>query len=339
MASAGFQMFLFYWATMKIFITGITGLLGWQVAELCSRNGHEVVALTRNKTINNSHFPFGVHIVHGDLTDAFSMKGILAGTGVVINCAADTSMHSRDNKKQHEININGLTNLMNEAKKVGITRFVHISSANTIVGGNESNPSDESNKRIASPGNLSYINSKIIGEEILLEAYRASGFPVIILNPTFILGPGNSGKSSNRLIISAIHKKLFFYPEGGKNIVDVRDVALAGYNAILKGNVGHNYLLANENIRYKEIFKLACGFANVSPPKHPMPRWLQKFVGYTGDLYEMMSGRTVTINSKTLHIASENTYYNAGKAKADLGFNPRPVEETIRDTVTWFSKE
>jgi dihydroflavonol-4-reductase len=68
-----------------------------------------------------------------------------------------------------------------------------------------------------------------------------------------------------------------------------------------------------------------------------MPGWLQKLVGYTGDIYEAISGKSITINSKTLLIASENHYYNAGKAKADLGFTTRPVEETIRDTVKWFS--
>jgi dihydroflavonol-4-reductase len=324
---------------MKIFITGITGLLGWQVAELCSNSGHEVLALTRNTKIHDASFPFIVKILHGDISHSASIKGMLKGIEVVINCAADTTMHSHENKKQQETNVNGLINLVNEAKKEDVNRFVHISSANTIVPGDESNPSDESNKKIASSKNLSYINTKIIGEELLLEEFHNCGFPVIILNPTFILGPGNSGKSSNKLIISVIHKKLSFYPEGGKNIVDVRDVAQASFNAVTAGNTGHNYLLANKNITYKEIFNLACGFANVSSPKHSMPRWLQKFVGYTGDLYETISGKSFSINSKTLLIASENHYYNADKAKKDLGFNPRPVEDTIRDTVKWFSNE
>ena len=76
---------------MKIFITGVTGLLGRQVAELCNKEGHEVFALIRDKKINNSFFNFDLNICYGDLTKTDSLPNNLYNSEIVIHCAADTN--------------------------------------------------------------------------------------------------------------------------------------------------------------------------------------------------------------------------------------------------------
>jgi len=324
---------------MKIFITGITGLLGRHVAELCSQEGHEIFALIRDRKINNSYFPFDLTICYGDLTKIDSIPDKLYDSEIVIHCAADTNILSIRNRKQEETNINGIKNLISASKNANIKKFIHISSANTLAFGNIANQANESIKLKTAHYRLPYINTKIIGEEILLQEFKTYNFPVIILNPTFILGPNDYNKSSGKLILAAIKKQILFYPSGGKNIVDVRDVAQTIINSLYKGKTGDNYILSNENLTYKEIFNYVGLYANVSAPKHRMPNFMGIILGYIGTCYEFITHKTISINIKTIKLSAENHYYKSDKAKKELGFNPRPAKETIKDTVNWLAHE
>jgi nucleoside-diphosphate-sugar epimerase len=152
---------------MKIFITGVTGLLGRHVAELCNKEGHEVFALIRDNKINNSFFNYDLNICYRDLTKTDSLPDKLYNSEIVIYCAADTNMLSVRNRKQEETNINGINNLIIASKKAKIKKFIHISSANTIAFGDIANQANESVKLKTAHYRLPYINTKIIGEEIL----------------------------------------------------------------------------------------------------------------------------------------------------------------------------
>ena len=324
---------------MKIFLTGVTGLLGRHVAQLCSEEGHEVIALIRDKKVLHSKFRHELNICYGDLLDINSIPENLNGAEIVIHCAADTSMLVRRNHKQKQINIRGLQNLIEAAKKVNIKKFIHISSANTIGFGDSNNPANESIKLTTSSSRLSYINTKIIGEEILLNEFKKNNFPVVILNPTFMLGPQDYKVGSGKLILAAMKKQILVYPAGGKNIVDVRDVAQAILNSIRSGKTGNNYLICNENLTYKEIFTIIGSYANVPVPKHRLTYFMGIVIGNLGSVIEYIIGKPSTINSKCIKLAFENHYYTSEKAKIDLGFTTRPVKETIHDTINWFNNE
>jgi len=324
---------------MKIFITGVTGLLGRHVAQLFSEVGYEIIALIRNKKVDQSRFKHDIKICYGDLLDICSIPGNLHGAEIIIHCAADTSMFARKNQRQEQINITGLQNLIAAAKKANVKKFIHISSANTIGFGGSANPANEAIKLATASFRLPYINTKIAGEEILLNEYKKNNFPVVILNPTFMLGPQDYHIGSGKLIMAAIKRKIFFYPTGGKNIVDVRDVARAILNAVNGGKTGNNYLICNENLTYKEIFTIACRYANVPAPKYRLPYFIGIIIGSAGSVIEYISGKSSAINSKSMKLAFENHYYTPEKAKIDLGFTTRPAKETIHDTINWFKNE
>lgn len=323
---------------MKIFITGITGLLGRHVAQLCFKEGHEIFALIRDKKIDKSSFPFDLNICHGDITDLDFLVKNLNDPEIIIHCAADTNLISVKNQKQEDTNINGLKNLIIASKKANIKKFIHISSASTIKFGDALNPADESIRLAKARFRLPYINTKIIGEEILLNEFNTNHFPVIILNPTFILGPNDFNRSSDKLLFSAINKQIPLYPWGGKNIVDVRDVAKVVLNSFYRGALGNNYLLCNENLTYREIFSLSCAYARVTAPKYKMPFFIGIFLGLLGSCYELITKRSFSINIKTIKISTQNHYYKADKARKELAFSTRPVNETIKDTVNCFQQ-
>ena len=90
----------------------------------------------------------------------------------------------------------------------------------------------------------------------LLRKFKDEGFPVVIVNPTFMLGPFDSGPSSGKLILNALEGNVPGYSEGGRNFVFSKDVARAVVNAIDLGRLGECYLAAGENLSYKEFFTL-----------------------------------------------------------------------------------
>lgn len=322
---------------MKVFITGISGLLGKHVARTCIHNGYHISALVRNKKINND-LP-NVSFCHGDLSDENTLTEYLDATDVIIHCAADTSMFARRNKKQEQTNITGLKNIIESAKKTNVKRFIYISSANTILHGNAGNPGKESAKLNVKNSRLPYINSKILAEEILLNEFRLNNFPVVIINPTFILGPEDFKPSSGKMILAAIKKQLFFYPSGGKNIVDVRDLAQVIVNAVSMARLGENYLVCNENISYKELVQKVGKYAHLNIPGTQLPDFLGRIIGSVGTFAEYLTGKSFAVNHKTIKLSFENHYYSAEKAKNELGFSPRSIDQTIQDTVNWFKNE
>ena len=321
---------------MKIFITGVTGFLGRHVARKCAKQGHEVIALVRNTKINNTMFDFNLIICHGHLTDLESYNDSIKEVDVIIHCGSDTSLGAFKNKSQEETNVKGTQNLIFSAKKHNVERFIYISSSNTIKHGDFQNPGIENIKVLEKKSNLSYINTKIKAEKILLSEFKNNKFPVIILNPSFILGPEDYKPSSGILIYTAMHKRMLLCPTGGKNIVDVRDVTDAVYSAIKNGKLGENYLLSNSNLTYLEIFKLTAKYANIPLPKPKLPSFLIYIIGFLGSFSELITNKISIINHKTVRLLFENHYYIPDKAKNELSFKARPVNTTIKDTVDWF---
>ena len=222
----------------KIFITGITGFLGRHVARKCAMEGHQVIALVRNKKITISNFDFNVGICHGDLTAVGSYKKELEQAEVIIHCAADTRMFAFKNKQQEAINVKSVKDMIDVAKNTNLQRFIFISSANTIIPGTENNPSIEINRNKKNSNNLPYINTKIKAENLLIQEYENEKFPSIIFNPTFMLGPDDYSLSSGKLILTMMKNKNFLLAGGGKNVVDIRDVSDVVYNAISSGKCG-----------------------------------------------------------------------------------------------------
>jgi dihydroflavonol-4-reductase len=320
---------------MRIFITGITGFLGFHVAKACAQAGHDVVALVRRPTQLSLRFPFPVELHCGELGQQDVLRMGLASVDAVIHCAADARMGAFENDAQKRTNIQGLKSLMAAARTCGVKRFIYISTANTIQPGTAERLGDETvlidyNKHL-----LPYVKSKIIAESILRLAFQESRFPMIILNPTFILGPDGVEKSSGKLLLTALGRKLVFVPRGGKNVVDVRDVSTAVLQSLAHGQLGETYLLSNQNLSYNELFQCSCAFAGLKPFQCAIPNHLLWLLGALGTAYERLTGKSFAVNHKTMALATQQHFYTSAKAKRELGFEPRNVEETLEDTIKY----
>lgn len=318
---------------MRVLITGVTGFLGRNIAKVCANHGFEIVGLVHKTLPEAIHFPFPIEFFQAELRQKHLLKPAMANVDAVIHCAADTRMFAFEKKSQRKNNLNGIANLIDTAHKAGVKRFIYVSTANTIQPGTKNKPADESLPIRRSACHLPYVNAKIDAEELLKNAFNERGFPVIILHPTFILGPCGVERSSGKLLQLALKSKVIFFPSGGKNIVDVRDVAHAAVSSLTKGEIGASYLLSHENLSYRALFKICAEQNGTKPLMIAVPKPISWLMGVFGSMLEKATGKSISVNHKTMRLAMEQHFYCSDRAKRELNFQQRPVQQTLLATI------
>jgi dihydroflavonol-4-reductase len=189
---------------------------------------------------------------------------------------------------------------------------------------------DESNTFTIGHLGLAYANSK---HEAEVEALRlaAHGLPVVIVNPSFVIGPDDPKGTSMQLVRRFLLGRIPAYVDGGLNIVDVRDIAQGHLLADERGEVGERYILAGRNFTLDRLF---ADFARIAGRDGPPVKLPGRPMALAVDAMVRVGLRLPVspeeVRSANLWWTCRNT-----KARKRLGFEPRPHEETLEDAVRW----
>jgi dihydroflavonol-4-reductase len=153
-----------------------------------------------------------------------------------------------------------------------------------------------------------------------------------------MFGPLDPKPTSGQYIVGVVRGLPGWMP-GCTNVVDVRDVAKGMILAWRKGRHGERYILGGQNMTYKELFEQIAQQAGVKPPTRTVPWWLMRLIGLCGDVLMKFGSRGPLINSVAARWAFCRDYqFSSDKAKAELGYNPGPVEPALRDAVAWLRR-
>ncbi len=227
-------------------------------------------------------------------------------------------------------NLRGAQIVFESALEAGVERVVHTSSAGAIGVAKPKATADETTPfEIGHLGNA-YVNSK---HEAELQAFRlaAHGLPVVIVNPTFVLGPDDPSRTSMGLVRRFCLGQIPAYVDGALNIVDVRDVARGHLLAERKGEVGERYILGGRNFTFDRLFADLARISGIDPPALKLPKRL----ALAGAQSAAAVGLSLPTSPEEIVSASQWWTYRNTKAKRELGFAPRPHEETLDDAVAW----
>jgi len=227
---------------VKLLVTGATGFLGSTLVPLLREAGHEVRALTR------AGAPIaGVEVVKGDVRDPDAVQRALSGVQGLYHLAGLVSRDPADARKMYELHVDGTRTLLSAAARARLQRVVLSSSSGTIgVSRVRAVATEEDDYPIETVGRWPYYLSKIYEEKIALDFAR-HGLPVVVLNPSLLLGPGDARMSSTQDIFRFLMGRIPVMPRGGISFVDVRDAAQAFLAALTRGNVGERHLLGAAN--------------------------------------------------------------------------------------------
>ncbi len=324
---------------VKVLLTGATGLVGGAILRQLSACGDDVRVMIRESSPRRNLEGLSPEIVFGDLNDRASLDAACAGCEVLIHTAADYRLWAPDKDEMIRTNVEGSRNMMEAAGAAGINRIVYTSSVAALgfagpwIEADETTPSDVDSKVGA------YKKSKFLAEAEVLKMHSDGSLPVVIVNPSAPLGPGDIKPTpTGRLVVEAARGKIPAYVNAGLNIVHVDDVAAGHLLALENGRLGEKYVLGSENLTLKEILTLITQAAGKRPPMFQVPHGVAIPVAYVSELWAgLVTGKEPFTTVDGVNMSKKPMYFSSQKAITELGYNPRPARDAIVDSVRWFA--
>jgi dihydroflavonol-4-reductase len=325
---------------MKTLITGASGFVGSAVLRQLIAAGHSVRAVIRPHSNPRNLAGLSVEIAYGDLVDRRSLDRAMEGCSALFHVAADYRLWTLKSHGIYETNVVGTRNIMLAAMEAGIKRIVYTSSVATLGLTRDGSPADEDTP--VSQGDMigHYKRSKFFAEAEVKRLADEQKLPVIIVNPSTPIGPRDIKPTpTGRMIIDAASGRMPAYVDTGLNLVHVDDVAIGHLLAFERGHVGERYILGACNMTLKEIFCAIATLTHRGPPKIRLSLPLVFPIACMSEAWSrLVSKREPRVTLNGVRLARKKMFFSIEKAKHILGFNPRPVEEALRDAVDWFSK-
>lgn len=313
---------------MKLLVTGATGFLGSTLVPMLREEGHDIRVLVRS----GAPFP-DAEVVKGDVRDPDSVRRALAGVEGLYHLAGLVSRDPADARTMYDLHVEGTRNLLTAAAHAGLRRIVLASSSGTIgVSRVRRVATEEDDYPIETVGNWPYYLSKIYEEKIAIEFSRR-GLPVVILNPSLLLGPGDARMSSTQDIFRFLMGRIPVMPRGGISFVDVRDAAKAFVAALSRGNVGERHLLGAANWEFTEFFARLGRIAHRPPPLLRVPSPLKIAAAHWMERWARDRGREPDLPASDVEMGECWFFIDSSKSERLLGFHPRDPVETLTDTV------
>jgi dihydroflavonol-4-reductase len=292
------------------------------------RAGHRVRVLARPKSKRDGLAGSPCEVALGDVLDAGSIAAAVEGCELVYHLAARMSTRRRASEAMFAVNVAGASNVFSACLAARTPRVVYAASIFALGGPDGPEPLTEDAAYNLGHLPVPYFQSRRAAEE---HAWRfvERGLPLVFLYPCFCFGPGDVYISSTRILLDFLRMPIPFYPKGGINAVDVRDVAAAFAAAATRGAPGQRYLLGGVNLSFQDFFRQAARAAGRRRPLLPLPTAPAR-------LAARVMERTLKhppLDEAGVILLSRTWYYDSSKARRDLGFAPRPLEETLRDAV------
>jgi dihydroflavonol-4-reductase len=320
----------------RVLVTGAGGFLGSHVVRALVADGRQVRAFVRRSTNIEGVANLPIEWAYGDINDAQAVSAAMAGCDSVIHCVVNTQAWLRDTAPMYRVNVDGLVVAMEAALAHGVKRFVTTSTIGTIG----LNPSGRSTEADAfNFGKLAggYLRSRAAGEDIFFDYVRERGLPGIAMNVANTYGPGDYMPTPHgRLLAAAAFGDLPFAIESGQACVGVEDAARAMVLAEEKGRIGERYIVSDRWLTYRELYGIAADQAGTRVKFRTMPIWLLYVLGFAADIVARIRNRDSQLSVEAARLSHLLPDMDSTKARRELGWTPRPVEESIRAAIDFY---
>lgn len=320
---------------MKALVTGATGFVGAAVARALLRAEWQVRTLVRQESDLRNLVGLTVELAIGDLANPESLLRAASGVDGIFHVAADYRLGARIPAELYRNNVEGTRNLLDAARQAGVARVVYTSSVATI-----GLPGDGSPGREDTPAGLGdmighYKRSKFLAEAVAFEAARA-GIPVVIVNPSTPVGPGDIKPTpTGRMILDAAAGRMPAYVDTGLNVVHVDDVAAGHLLAYQRGRIGERYILGGENMALHDILAAIAGLVGRRPPRIRLPQALVLPLAYAAEFAARVTGGSTRVTVEGVRMARKRMYFSSDKARGELGYAWREPSQAFADAIAW----
>ncbi len=323
---------------MTSLVTGATGFLGSHVARQLAARGERVRVLVRPASQSRALECIPVERVTGDLREAASLVRALDGVSRVFHVAADYRLWAKNPREIYESNVGGTKNLLEAAGRAGVERFVYTSTVATIAVPREGALPSEETRASLEDMIGDYKRSKFLAEQEALQAAE-NGMPVVIVNPTTPVGPGDwKPTPTGKIIVDFLNGRMPAFVDTGLNVVPVEDAAAGHLQAAERGRIGERYLLGGRNMTLEEILGVLARATGRRAPRVKLPHAVAMAAGYADQLFSRLVGREPQIPLDGVRMARHRMFVDCSKAVRELGFAAGSVEAALERAVRWYKE-
>jgi len=318
-----------------VLITGATGLLGKEVIVKLIAQGHRIYAVKRAHSIIPK-FSTNIHWIEIKSNQDNLFRLISEKVDFVIHAGAMVSYKKSDKQKIFSINSDWTRKLATDALEAGVEKFIFISSISALGKESPDNFIDEHTPIAKDEFLTNYGKSKRQAEEVLWKL-SMNGLPIVILNPSVIIGPARRYQSSAKLFAYVGDGKPF-YTRGLINYIDVRDVSETIVKSLDPRIVNEQFVLNAGSICYRDFFRRIAEQLNVKAPKIGVPKFMVILGAVIENVISKINGKPATLTMETAKMAGNQNIYIAQKAKRAFDMEYKTLEESIEWTVSEMQK-
>ncbi len=325
-------------------VTGAAGFLGSTICRQLVASGKKVRGFVLPGDKSVKYLPKEVEICEGDVCNVASVRKFFTvpeGTEtVILHIASIVTVTPDYNPLVMDVNVTGTKNIIKLAlEKPECRKMVYCSSTGAIPEVKKGKIKEvtyfDEDQVLGC-----YSRAKALATQAVMDAVKTQGLNASIVHPSGIFGPEDYavGETTNTLI-QIINGEMPMGIDGSFNLCDVRDLAAATIAAVDKGRKGQCYILANEEVSFRDFAKMVCDESGCKPIKSFLPIGVANFLASTLEKRAKKTGKEPLMTTFSVYNLARNNDFDSSKAKTELGYTARPYTETIRDEVEWLKRE
>lgn len=319
-------------------VIGANGFLGSHVTRQLVAAGHEVRAMVREGANTRSIDDLELTRFYGDVFDTAVLRAAMDGVDDVYYCVVDTRAWLRDTAPLFRTNVEGLRNVLDVAvAQPDLRRFVFTSTYAT-VGRRRGHVATEDDI-VATRGLSDYVQSRVQAEDLVMRYVAEAGLPAVAMCVSTTYGSGDWGRTPHGAFIAgAVFGKLPFTMDGIElEVVGVTDAARAMLLAAERGRIGERYLISERMIALTDVVRIAADEAGVPAPRRSISVPVLYALGALGSLRARLTGKDAELSLASVRMMRAEAPVDHSKAVRELGWQPRPVEESIREAASFWA--
>ena len=330
---------------MSALVIGANGYLGSHVTRQLVDAGEDVRVMVRDgaNTIGIQDLIDDLTVTRfvGDIFDGEVLRAAMTGCDVVYYCVVDTRGWLRDPAPLFRTNVEGTRHVLDVAVEpaiaAGLKKFV-FTSTYAAVARRRGHTATEDDVITDELSLTPYVQSRVQAERLVLEYARTRGLPAVAMCVSTTYGAGDWGRTPHGAIIAgaAFGKLPFVLGSIELEAVGIDDAAAALLLAAEKGRVGERYLISEKMISNAEVVRIAAEAVGVPAPSRTVPLPLTYAMAAVGSLKARLTGTDERLSLDSVRLMRAEAPVDCSKAKRELGWQPRPVEESIREAAKFW---
>jgi len=322
---------------MRIFLTGATGYIGKALARRLHGEGHEVRALVRPTSVVGPLTELGIATFVGDLADRYSLREGMSGCDWVVHAAAELDLDGPAERMQ-AANVTGSENVASLAFKLGVGRFLSVSSMAFFGGSPEGGPPATEEQPPLTPFPSLYSATKHAGE-LAIREWGKRGLKLNTVYPSLVYGPPAKRSGSNA-ILSQLWRGRFPVLVGGRkrtSWVFLDDVVEAIVRVMERAPVGRDYLLAGEVVALRDLAARVEALGGARAPRLDLPVGVARAALAVAAPFFRLAGRRPPFTPGQLGSLTREWAFDDSRARRELGWTPRGLAQGLPPTLAFLA--